>query len=64
MMTHDKDFCANTRRYFENTMKKSALISSVNDKERNRFFNNMQEKVSYARANKLSRQQTGAEYLL
>lgn len=49
MTTHDPVFCANTRRYFENTMKKSALISSVNDKERNRFFNSMQQKVSEAR---------------
>ncbi|MEO6833641.1 MAG: hypothetical protein ABI169_15650 [Chitinophagaceae bacterium] len=49
MMTHDTDFCANTRRYFENTMKKSALISSVNDRERNRFFKAMQEKVQYAK---------------
>jgi hypothetical protein len=49
MMTHDKDFCANTRRYFENTMKKSALISTVNDKERHRFFKGMQEKIVQAR---------------
>lgn len=50
MMTHDKAFCANTRRYFENTMKKSALISSVNDKERNRFFRGMQQKIARIRA--------------
>ena len=39
MMTRDKGFCAHTKKYFENTMKKSSLISSVNEKERNRFFN-------------------------
>jgi hypothetical protein len=50
MMTHDRDFCANTRRYFENTMKKSALISTVNDKERHRFFRIMQEKINSVRA--------------
>jgi hypothetical protein len=51
MYTHDKDFCANTRWYFENTMKKSAPISNVNDKERSKFFNHMLEKVSQAKAN-------------
>lgn len=50
VMTHDKDFCANTRRYFENTMKESALISTVIDKERNKFFNGMQEKIRQAKA--------------
>lgn len=51
MKTVDKDFCANTRRYFENTMKKSALISTVNDKERNKFFRGMQQKVNLVRNN-------------
>jgi hypothetical protein len=50
MYTHDKDFCANTRWYFENTMKKSAPISNVNDKERSKFFNHMLDKVAHAKA--------------
>lgn len=50
MMTPDKDFCENTRRYFDNTMKKSALISAANEKERNRFFNAMQDKISRVKA--------------
>lgn len=49
MSTHDETFCSNTRWYFENIMRKAALISNVNDKERNRFFNNMQEKINQAR---------------
>jgi hypothetical protein len=49
MSTHDEVFCKNTRWYFENVMKKAALISNVNDKERNRFFNNMQDKINQAR---------------
>lgn len=51
MMTQDLDFCANSRRYFENTMHKSALISSTNDRERNRFFNGMQQKITLIRSN-------------
>jgi hypothetical protein len=48
MMTRDKGFCAQTRKYFENTMKKSSLVSSVSEKERNRFFN-----ILFAEAGKL-----------
>jgi hypothetical protein len=49
MMTSDQVFCDNTKLYFENTMKRSALISKTNDKERHRFFKGMQEKITYNR---------------
>lgn len=49
MMTRDPDFCSNTKKYFENTMKKSALISRTNDKARNVFFNSMHDKIMFNR---------------
>ncbi|MBS1629138.1 MAG: hypothetical protein JST27_03675 [Bacteroidetes bacterium] len=52
MFTHDAAFCEQSRWYFENIMRKSALISQVNEKERNRFFNGMFEKIQRAQEQK------------
>ena len=51
MITRDKRFVDYTRKYFENTMSKSSLISSVNEKERTRFFNQLNQKVTQSRNN-------------
>jgi hypothetical protein len=45
MITRDKDFCNYTKKSMENTMKKSSLISSVNEKERTRFFKILKDKI-------------------
>lgn len=45
MITRDERFCDFTKGSLENTMRKSSLISSVSEKERNRFFNVLQQKV-------------------
>jgi hypothetical protein len=45
MITRNKRFCDYTKKSFENTMKKSSLISGVNEKERFRYFKNMKDKV-------------------
>ena len=45
MITRDEKFCAFTKKSLENTMHKSALISSVSEKERNRFFKVLLEKI-------------------
>lgn len=52
--TFDPVFCNYTKKSFENTIKKSLLISSVSEKERNRFFNMLRENISIARKNILS----------
>jgi hypothetical protein len=46
MITRDKRFCNYTKKSLENIMRKSILISSVSEKERNRFFNALREKIS------------------
>jgi hypothetical protein len=46
MITRDKKFCDYTKLSLENTMRKSSLISSVSEKERNRFFIVLQKKIS------------------
>jgi len=45
MITRDKKFCDYTYQSLENTMRKSSLISSVSEKERNRFFMVLQRKI-------------------
>jgi hypothetical protein len=47
--TRDAGFCAYTRNSIENTMKKSALISTVSDKERNKLFNLLLDKIDAER---------------
>jgi len=46
MITRDKKFCDYTKQSLENTMRKSSLISSVSEKERNRFFMILQKKIT------------------
>jgi hypothetical protein len=45
MITQDPVFCEFTRQSLENTMQKSSLISSVSEKERNRFFMVLNKKI-------------------
>jgi hypothetical protein len=49
MMTRDARFTSYTKKSLENIMRKSSLISSVSEKERNRFFHVLKEKISLAR---------------
>jgi len=46
MITRDTKFCTYTSQSLENTMRKSSLISSVSEKERNRFFMVLQRKIT------------------
>lgn len=46
MITHDKKFCDFTKQSLENTMAKSSLISSVSEKERNRYFIVLHKKIT------------------
>ena len=46
MITRDKKFCDYTYQSLENTMRKSSLISSVSEKERNRFFMVLHRKIT------------------
>ena len=46
MITRDKRFCEYTKKSLENIMRKSSLISSVSEKERNRFFHVLKEKIN------------------
>jgi len=45
MITRDKNFCDATKKSFDNTMRKSSLISNVNEKERHRFFDLLRKKI-------------------
>jgi len=45
MITDDKRFVAYTKKSFENLMRKSSLISVINEGERNKFFKAMKEKI-------------------
>jgi hypothetical protein len=45
MFTHDKSFCDYSKKAMENNMKKSKLISSVGEREREQFFNNLLNNV-------------------
>ncbi len=49
MRTSDKKFYDYTLKQLENTMKKSLLISSVSEKERNRFFNILLDKIGQSK---------------
>lgn len=52
LITQDKKFCDNTFSSLQNIMRKSILISSVSEKERNKFFMVMRKKIA-ARKNGL-----------
>jgi len=45
MITRDEKFCDFTKKSIENMMSKSSLISSVSEKERNRFFKILLDKI-------------------
>jgi len=51
MITRDKKFCNYTKLSLENIMRKSSLISSVSEKERNRFFHVLREKINRRKTN-------------
>lgn len=53
MITDDESFCRLTHQLLKNTIKKSSLISSVSEKERNRFFNALQNRLQTALNNLL-----------
>jgi BetR domain-containing protein len=54
LITQDKDFCGFTKRTINNILKKSLLISSVGEKERNRFFNTLMTKIATSKKDMLS----------
>jgi transcriptional regulator with XRE-family HTH domain len=49
LTTTDKSFCEGTEEYIQNIFRKSSLISSSSEKERNRFFNRLLKKVDKLR---------------
>jgi hypothetical protein len=50
LTTHQESFCEKTEVYMNNLIKNSALISATAEKERNRFFNKIEEKITASRA--------------
>lgn len=47
MTTEDEKFVTATRKSFDNIMRKSSLISVTNERERVKFFNDLQEKIDH-----------------
>ncbi len=45
LVTSEPQFCESVEQFFHGLMKKSMLISSVGDKERNRFFNRLVQNI-------------------
>jgi len=45
LTTHQESFCDKTEKYFYNLSKYSILISTSAEKERNKFFNKMRERI-------------------
>jgi hypothetical protein len=46
MVTRDERFCSFTYDHFQNIIRRSTLISRVNEKDRKRFFNQLRKKVN------------------
>jgi hypothetical protein len=46
MITKDKRFCGATRNSLENTIRKSTLISKTNEKGRQKYFNDIRERIN------------------
>ncbi len=46
ILTRNNTFCGNTQKFLDNLIRKSSMISTVNEKDRNRFFNRMREKIA------------------
>lgn len=53
LTTHQESFCDKTEKYLNNLTKNSTLISASAEKERNKFFNKMKERIEFFK-NKLS----------
>jgi hypothetical protein len=49
LLSTDTDFCEGVKNYLNGILKESILISSVNAKERNRFFNKLLHKIDHFR---------------
>ena len=49
MSTMDDDFCTSTDNYFQSIMQKSIPLSITSEKERNKFFRNMESKIQEMR---------------
>jgi hypothetical protein len=49
LSTNQAPFCEKTEAYMSNLIKNSALISTIAEKERNRFFNKIDEKIRVAK---------------
>lgn len=49
LTTTDKAFCDGTEKYIQNILRKSSLISSSSEKERNKFFSRLLKKVDKLR---------------
>ena len=47
LWTKDTAFAEHTYQHFQNIIRRSSLISDVGEKERNRFFNGMREKIHH-----------------
>ena len=45
LTTHQETFCDRTEKYLNNLTKNSTLISASAEKERNKFFNKMKERI-------------------
>ena len=45
LTTHQESFCDRTEKYLDNLTKNSTLISASAEKERNKFFNKMRERI-------------------
>ena len=54
MITRDKQFCDATKKSLENTLRKSSLISTVNEKERQRYFNDLRRKIESKKGSQVS----------
>lgn len=53
MFTHDDNFCQYSKRAMERNMKKSVLISTVSEKERNQFFNRLMDNIRISKSETL-----------
>ncbi len=51
LTTHQASFCDKTEKYLNNLTKNSILISASAEKERNKFFNKMKERIEGSKSN-------------
>ena len=50
LTTTQDSFCRQTEKYLTNLTSKSILISTTGERERNKFFNQMQQKIQQFKA--------------